>query len=134
MLYMLDTNICIYMMNQKTPNLTHRLIQLKKGEAVMSVVTYAEIRAGIEIRSTHQEADEKVLNKITQLLPVLPFDMSAAHAYGQLRSLIQDRKRNSLDRLIGAHALSCGATLVTHNTADFADYPNLKIEDWMVLH
>ena len=121
-------------MNQKTPDLTHRLIQLKKGEAVMSVVTYAEIRAGIEIRSTHQEADEKVLNKITQLLPVLPFDMPAAHAYGQLRSLIRDRKRNSLDRLICAHAVSCGATLVTHNTGDFADYPNLKIEDWMVLH
>lgn len=134
MLYMLDTNIVIDMMNNEVQNLTRRLSKMKKGEVVMPVVTYAEIRAGIEIRSTNRESDEWVLDKVTQLLPVIPFDTHAAKVYGQMRSFVRDRKRNALDRLIGAHALCYGATLVTHHPEDFADYTNLMIEDWVVQH
>mgnify|MGYP002794064280 CR=1 FL=1 len=63
-------------------------------------------------------------------VPALPFDEAAANAYAVLRAAVPDRQRNAMDRLIAAHALSVGATLVTNNEADFKAYPGLTIENW----
>ena len=63
-------------------------------------------------------------------LPVLPFDAAAAETYGQIMAQIGWTRRQDFDRLIGAHALASGCTLVTANTADFSDIPGLIIEDW----
>ena len=63
-------------------------------------------------------------------MPALPFDEAAANAYAVLRAAVPDRQRNAMDRLIAAHALSVGATLVTNNEADFKAYPGLTIENW----
>jgi tRNA(fMet)-specific endonuclease VapC len=134
MQYMIDTNICIFLMKNQAPQALRRLESLYKGDAVISIITFAELRAGIELGGLNRDKENQSLNQLIQYLPVLPFDKNEAYFYGRLRAVVKDRKRNSMDRLIAAHALSCGATLVTHNTRDFEDYPNLKIEDWMVLH
>lgn len=133
MQYMLDTNICIYIMQRRPPEALRRLESLNQGDAVMSVVTYAELRAGLETQSANRARDEQVLDLLTARIPVLPFDRAAAASYGVLRAAVRERKRNALDRLIAAHARSSGAVLVTNNEADFKDYPELMIENWVGL-
>lgn len=131
MLYMLDTNICIYLAKQHPPSLRTRFAGLRQGQAVMSAVTHAELRAGIEMQAANRARDEMVLDMIVSRIPVVPFDVAASLAYGRLRASVPDRRRNAMDRLIAAHALSLGATLVTNNEADFKDYPGLKVENWL---
>ena len=67
MRYMLDTNICIYLIKNKPPQVLTRLAQQTQGSVVMSVVTYAELRAGLEMQSTDRAHDEKVLDLLTQI-------------------------------------------------------------------
>jgi tRNA(fMet)-specific endonuclease VapC len=131
MRYMLDTNICIYLIKRQPVQVVARLEALNLGEAVISVVTYAELRAGLEMQTANRVRDEQVLALLVSRIPVLPFDSVAAVHYGILRAAVRERKRDALDRLIAAHAVSEGATLVTNNESDFKDYPGLVVENWV---
>ena len=130
MRYMLDSNICIYIIKNHPPQVLLRLEALNQGEVVMSVVTYAELRAGLEIQTTNRKQDEHVLAMLVSRIPVLPFTESDAESFGVLRAAVRDRSRNAMDRLIAAHAVNSGVTLVTNNEADFKDYPGLVVENW----
>ena len=135
MRYMLDTNICIYLIKNHPPQVLRRLEVLKQGDAVMSVVTYAELRAGLEIQGearspTDREVDKHALALLINRIPVLPFTESDAVSFGVLRAAVRDRNRDTMDRLIAAHAVSTGLILVTNNEADFKDYPGLTVENW----
>lgn len=130
MRYLLDTNICIYVIKRHPAKVLARLEQMRQGDVAMSVVTYAELRAGIEMRSADRTADGRTLGLLVERIPVLPFDGEAAEAYGVLRAAVADRRRDALDRLIAAHAVSLGMVLVTNNEADFAGYPGLAVENW----
>jgi len=133
MRYLLDTNICIYLIRNQPPQVLTRLAQQTQGSVVMSVVTYAELRAGLEMQSTDRTHDEQVLALLTRRIPVLPFTETDANQYGVLRAAVRDRSRHAMDRLIAAQAVSAGLTLVTNNTADFKDYPGLQLENWALL-
>ncbi|ABM38978.1 type II toxin-antitoxin system VapC family toxin [Polaromonas naphthalenivorans] len=130
MRYMLDTNICIYLTRHHPPQVLKRLEALAQGSAVMSVVTYAELRAGLEIQTANRQQDERVLALLISRIPVLPFTASDAESFGRLRAAVRDRRRDAMDRLIAAHAVSVGVTLVTNNEADFNGYPGLVVENW----
>jgi tRNA(fMet)-specific endonuclease VapC len=137
MRYMLDTNICIYLIKNHPPQVLKRLEVLKQGDAVMSVVTYAELRAGLEIQDqarspADRELDKRALALLISRIPVLPFTESDAMSFGILRAAVRDRNRDTMDRLIAAHAVSTGVALVTNNEADFKDYPGLVVENWTV--
>lgn len=131
MRYLLDTNICIYVMHRQPPEVAWRFNALKVGDACLSIITFAELRAGIEKLTTTRQHNERILDLFTRQIPVLPFDEAAAYSYGVLRAAVPERRRNALDRLIAAHAVSIGATLVTNNEADFKDYPGLRVENWL---
>ena len=131
MRYLFDTNICIYIIKRQPPEVLHRLESLPQGSAVMSVVSYAELRAGLEMQTANRAQDERVLALFLQRIPVLPFGESDAISFGVLRAAVRDRRRDTMDRLIAAHAVSAGLTLVTNNEADFKDYPGLKVENWV---
>ena len=130
MRYMLDTNLCIYIIKRRPPEVLHRLATLAQGSAVMSVVSYAELRAGLEIQTANRSQDERVLGLLTSRIPVLPFTESGAQSFGVLRAAVRDRRRDTMDQLIAAHAASVGVTLVTNNEADFKGYPGLSVENW----
>jgi tRNA(fMet)-specific endonuclease VapC len=131
MRYMLDTNICIYLIKRHPPRVIDRLEALRRGEAIMSAITYAELRTGIEMQGeAHRADDERALALLVESIPVLPFDEAAAVGYGVIRAAVRERNRDALDRLIAAHALSVGAVLVTNNEADFLGYPGLQVENW----
>lgn len=127
---MLDTNICIYIIRKHPLQVLHRLEALAQGSTVMSVVTYAELRAGLEMQSASRAQDERVLGLLIGRIPVLPLTEADAKSFGLLRAAVRDRRRNAMDRLIAAHAVSAGVTLVTNNEADFIDYPGLTVENW----
>lgn len=128
---MLDTNICIYLIKRHPMGVLRHLEVLHQSDVMMSVVTYAELRAGLEMQTANRASDEHVLGLLIGRIPVLPFDEVASVAYGVLRAAIRDRRRDALDRLIAAHALSVNATLVTNNETDFKDYPGLIVENWV---
>ena len=130
MRYMLDTNICIYLINSHPPLVLRRLEALNRGDAVMSVVTYAELRAGLEIQTSNRAKDEHALSMLVDRIPVLPFTESDAARFGLLRAAVRDRSRNAMDRLIAAQAVNSGVTLVTNHDAVFKDYPGLVVENW----
>jgi tRNA(fMet)-specific endonuclease VapC len=139
MRYMLDTNICIYLIKKNPPDVVNRLRTLRRGDAVMSVVTYAELRAGVEIQSASHSAEQRdldirVLQSLITRIPVLPFTESAAECFGVMRAALRDRNRDTMDRLIASHASSIGLTLVTNNETDFRDYPELSVENWVASH
>jgi tRNA(fMet)-specific endonuclease VapC len=131
MRYLLDTNICIYLIKRHPPEVLARLESLRQGDVVMSVVTYAELRAGLEMKRANRVHDEQVLALLIGKIPVIPFDDDAAIAYGVLRAAVSERRRDALDRLIAAHAVSLDLVLVTNNEADFAGYPGLVVENWV---
>lgn len=129
--YLLDTNICIYIIKRQPPKVLQRLESLAQGSAAMSVVSYAGLRAGLEIQTANRAQDERALALLTRRIPVLPFSESEAISFGILRAAVRDRRRDTMDQLIAAHALSLGLTLVTNNEADFKDYPGLQVENWV---
>lgn len=132
MRYMLDTNICIHLIQHHPPQVLARFAGLRRGEVVMSAITHAELRYGVERcdPSVHPVAD-RALRQLAEDIPVLPFDTGAGDAYGVLRAAVRNRKRDALDRLIAGHAISRDLTLVTNNEADFKDYPQLRLENWV---
>jgi tRNA(fMet)-specific endonuclease VapC len=131
MRFLLDTNICIYLLKAHPLQVLERFKITPLGDVLMSVVTYAELMHGIERTPVEDRAAaNQALQRFIARVPVQPFDESAAQSYGVLAAAVRDRRRDTMDRLIGAHALSLGVTLVTNNEVDFKDYPGLTIENW----
>lgn len=129
--FMLDTNICIYLMKHQPASVRQRLSQCYYGDAVISAITAAELAFGLARSDVGQERQRILLRKLEAELPVVPFDDLAAMAYGPLRHRLGKRDSKAPDKLIAAHAISIGATLVTNNTADFEIYDDLKVENWV---
>lgn len=131
MRYLLDTNICIYLTRHHPASVAERFRKTPGGAVGISVITYAELCAGIERDSETAEENRRVLELLVTRLPVLPFDTDAARVYGRFRALVPDRRRHAMDRLIAAHAASRNLILVTNNEADFVDFPGLAVENWV---
>ena len=118
--FMLDTNICIYLMKHQPPEVRERFAQCFVGDIVISAVTLAELEFGIASSSTAaQESNRSALESLLEDIMVAPFDAQAAKAYGPIRAAYKDRNRDALDKLIASHAVAIGVTLVTNNEADF---------------
>ena len=130
MRYLVDTNICIYAMRRAPIEVFKRLAALKRGDVAMSVITLAELLAGVEKLDETRAQNEHALRLLCDRVSVLPFDEQAARSYGILRAAVPERRRNALDRLIAAHAHSRSLTIVTNDEGDFKGYPGLVVENW----
>lgn len=129
-MFLLDTNVCIDFALARSDALRDRVRASYAAGLNISAITLAELRVGARHRGAAAE-DERKLDMMMHVLSVRPFDAAAAEIYGRMARAIGVR-RKSFDRLIAAHALSLGLTLVTRNEADFADVPGLKVENWAV--
>ncbi len=132
MIYMLDTDICIYIIKRKPSSVVNRLEQLKPGELAMSAITFAELVNGAK-KSKYVEANMERLNDLGELIDVRPFDRQAALFYGSVRSSLEKRGEviGGNDLLIAAHALSLNWTLVTNNEKEFRRVEGLRVENWV---
>jgi len=127
--YMLDTNMCIYLLKHQPESVAKKFAQCRVGEVVMSAITFAELDYGVAA-CTNPEREANLLAALTRRIKVAPFDEKSAKAYGAVRLATRERKSDHLDKLIAAHAISLNVVLVTNNTRDFAAYPGLVLENW----
>jgi tRNA(fMet)-specific endonuclease VapC len=120
--YLIDTDCAVYAMTAQFPALGERLSDCIPGEVALSAVSFAEIALGSELG---KPPPPDILEAFVRAIPILPFDEAAAREYARLPF-----KRARFDRLLAAHALSIGATVITNNKADFTDVPGLMVENW----
>jgi tRNA(fMet)-specific endonuclease VapC len=128
--YMLDTNICIYLMQIQPEQVAKRFAQCYVGDVVMSAITYAELEYGVAV-SAQRARERRNLVALVEDIEVVPFEAAAARAYGPIREATRERKKDHLDKLIAAHAVALDVVLVTNNERDFVNYPGIKIENWL---
>jgi tRNA(fMet)-specific endonuclease VapC len=129
-MYMLDTNICVFLIRQKSPILLERL-KNSSGVLCLSAITLAELQHGVE-KSLFPEKNTKALMDFLSIVEVLSFDEKAAGEYGKVKTALQKRGMliGPLDTLIASHAKAADAVLVTNNTKEFARVDGLRLEDW----
>jgi tRNA(fMet)-specific endonuclease VapC len=128
--FMLDTNMCIYLMKNQPEQVAKRFAQCYVGDVIMSAITYAELEYGVAV-SASRAREKRNLAALIEDIPVAPFDAAAAVAYGPIREATRERKKDHLDKLIAAHAVALDVTLVTNNERDFAHYPGLQVDNWL---
>lgn len=132
--FMLDTNICIYLMKHQPPQVRARFAECFVGDVVISAITLAELEFGIACSGESQARNQAALDALLEDLLVAPFEARAARAYGPLHAANRERNKDALDKLIASHALSLGVTLVTNNEADFRGFSGLVVENWINNH
>jgi len=132
MRYLLDTNICIYIIKQSPPAVRERFNRLRVGDVGVSAITYCELEYGVA-RSTRPETNRAALIGFLAPLDILDFPAAAAVSFGKIRAHLKAAGTpiGNYDLLIAAHALHAGLTLVTNNVREFLRVPGLRVEDWV---
>ena len=131
MTYMLDTNICIYIMKKKPEQVLRRFREVMDEGICISSITLAELEYGMK-HSSNPVKNEQALLRFLAPLSILPFGAAAASVYGEIRAYLQSLGTpiGPLDMLIAGHARAEGAILVTNNVREFERVPGLEIENW----
>jgi len=129
--YMVDTNICIYVMHRKSRPLMEAFDQAA-GLLCMSSITYGEMWFGAE-KSERRDENLTSLSLFAARMEIPSFDPAAGEHFGEIRMQLERSGTpcGPYDMLIGAHARSLGLTLVTNNRRDFDRMPGLKVENWV---
>jgi tRNA(fMet)-specific endonuclease VapC len=129
--FMLDTNICIYVMKNRPVGLLPRFNEMAEALCISSI-TLSELCYGAE-KSARRVDNLRAVEQFAMRLDVLPFDARAANQYGQLRAELERAGTpcGVHDMQIGAHARGEGLILVTNNRREFDRMPGLRVENWV---
>lgn len=134
MTFMIDTNVCIHLLNRSTgyKNIISKINGKPYEQVVISSITLAELKYGIA-KSVKKESNRTKLEFFLFHFECLPFDAETTTCYGIIRSQLETRGTpiGPLDMLIAAHALSLSATIVTNNVREFERVDGLAIENWI---
>jgi len=128
---LLDTNICIHIINARPVEVLQRFRQYRMGEIGVCSVVAAELADGVAKSGSRR--NREALEMFMAPLIILLFDEASIWVYGDLRAELERRGTpiGSLDTMIAAHALSQQAPLVTNNTREFARVPGLQLQNWV---
>ena len=131
MTYMLDTNICIYIIRKKPTLVLEKFKAAKDSGIVISSITLAELLYGIS-KSSFPERNKLHLNQFLSFIDIVDYGYTSARHYGQIRTDLETKGQviGPLDMLIASHALALDLTLVTNNLKEFQRVPSLKLENW----
>ena len=129
---LLDTNICIYMIKNRPPEVRKHFEQFAPGDIAISSITVAELHYGV-VKSAAREKNALALEAFLLPLVITPFDTEAAFVYGRIRAELerQGKPIGGMDMLIAAQAIAQDCTLVTHNLKEFTGVPGLRCESWV---
>ncbi len=132
MKFMLDTNICIYIIKRHPGSVLGRVESHPLGDIGISVITLAELEYGVS-KSSNPARNRDALEQFVSPLEVAPFGQPATVAYGKVRASLEKKGNpiGSMDLLIAAHAVSLGIRLVTNNVREFKRVPGLRVENWV---
>jgi tRNA(fMet)-specific endonuclease VapC len=129
--YLLDTNICIYVIKQHPSAVVERFLAHEEAGIAISSITAAELYYGVS--KTGSAKNRRILDKFISPLTVLEFDLRAARAYGEVRAALESKgvPIGPLDTQLAAHALTEDLTFVTNNQREFKRVPGLRVENWI---
>ncbi len=132
MRFMLDTNICIYLIKKKPPGVLKRFKRFQINDLGLSSITLAELEFEV-YNSSFPEQNQEALSQFLSPLEIAPFDDRAAIEYGRIRTYLQQRGLpiGAMDLLIAAQAKSLAIPLVTNNLREFKRIPGLLLENWV---
>jgi tRNA(fMet)-specific endonuclease VapC len=132
MKYMLDTNICIYLIKRKPQQVLEKFQTHPVGDIGISSITVAELQYGVA-KSQQQQQNQTALDLFLAPLEIVDFDPAAARQYGRIRAELERAGTpiGAYDLLIASHAQSLAVTVVTNNIGEFARVPELKVENWV---
>lgn len=132
MTYLLDTNICIYIINAQPAQVLQRLVQAGRESLAISTVTVAELAFGVA-KSTRADSRAKLENFLSKF-PIVDWDQDAAWIYGNVRRDLEAKGQRigERDLLLACQALALDATMVTNNTREFERVDGLKLENWVL--
>ena len=130
MRYLLDTDICIYVINVRPPGVLERFLAHEVDGLGVSAVTVGELYFGV--RKSGSRRNLLLLDKFLAPLEVADYGPDAARAYGELRSTLEKKGTpiGPFDTQIAAHALALDVTLVSNNLREFRRVPKLRLENW----
>lgn len=131
MKYLIDTNLCIYILNNRPVEVIHKFKQFAVGEIGISTITVSELQYGVE-KSMQQKQNQVRLDEFLAPLEILSFNELAARMYGDIRLRLEQSGQSidPIDLFIAAHALSQNLIIVTNNDNKFKCIKDLDIEDW----
>ena len=132
MKYLLDTNICIYLINKKPPEVINKLSKTDINDVGISSITLSELEYGIE-KSSNPNNNRIALIEFLSVIEIYKYDDLAAKEYGVIRADLEKKGLiiGSLDILIAAHAKSMELILVTNNESEFKRVKGLLVENWV---
>ncbi len=131
--YMLDTNICIWVLKRRLPQVYKNFSKFS-GKMCVSSITVEELQYGIERGAQSRRAEKQIaVDEFLSLLTVLDFDTRAALHSADIRNTLREQgcQIGAYDNLIAAHARSQGLIVATNNVREFERVPGLLIEDWL---
>ncbi|MGA2222941.1 MAG: type II toxin-antitoxin system VapC family toxin [Syntrophobacteraceae bacterium] len=131
MLFMLDTNICIYIIKSRPTKVVRKVRDFSPSDLVVSAITVCELEYGAS-KSSNPEKNRQSLIKFLAPFEICPFNEQAASHYGDIRAHLEKGGKpiRAMDLLIAAHARSLSLTLVTNNIKEFDRVPGLRTENW----
>jgi tRNA(fMet)-specific endonuclease VapC len=132
MRFLLDTNICIYIIKQKPQKVFEKFQTLEIFDIGISSVTIAELEYGV-YKSQRVEQNRAALTQFLITLPIVAFDERSTQTYGQIRAGLESQGIvvGAMDLLIASQAISLGLTLVTNNVRELSPIPGLTLENWV---
>lgn len=128
---LLDTNICIYVINERPATVLEKFKQFDLGELGMSSIVASELAFGIE--KTKSTKNLAALELFLAPFEIFPFDERCVWHYSTLRAALEEAGKpiGTMDTLIAAHALALDAPLVTNNLKEFSRVPGLRLLNWV---
>jgi len=131
-MFLIDTNICIYIINDHPPEVVQKFREIGVGNICISSITVSELQYGA-YKSKQIKKNLKRLDEFLRPFEILAYDETASNYYGKIRSDLENQGNviGPLDMLIAAHALSENLTLITNNEKEFNRVKSLKVKNWV---
>ena len=128
---LLDTNMCIYVMNKRPPHVVEQFNDYSPGEIGVTAITVAELQFGVA-KSQQIQRNRSALLRFLAPLEIVPFAAPASEHYGLIKANLRRSGKmiGELDCLIAAQALALDIPIITNNTSEFQRVPDLKLENW----
>ncbi len=129
--YLLDTNICVALIRQRSPAVIQHITNHHLTDICISTITIAELQYGVH-KSRNVAQNQHALDQFLIPFTFLEFDARSANVYGALRTMLESQGTpiGSLDMLLAAQAIAQNLIFVTNNTKEFSGIPQLTLEDW----
>ncbi len=132
MKYLLDTNMCIYTIKNRPPQVKEKLIEHKIGDLALSIITVSELLYGA-FKSQQVERNLNIIEEFIMPFDIIDFDYKSAIEYGKIRAILEKQGQiiKNMDIQIAAIAKANDMILVTNNLKEFNRIKNLKLENWV---